>query len=206
MALINASPVTRSVVNEQLKEVKFNGSSDFPMEFIKKLTEHEHYHDINNIAWVSRHLEGACGRRKRHRRRYRPKNLGNYGVNQLRQGRKPGRDWAKNVDSEMVPANQPVDYKNIYLRIKEKGRKRTEQINLANKITKFQVCEKVLLRAYPMSDLNKRAIGKFCNIFEGPYKVSKEVGVATYQLEDIQQPGRIRGKFNIRQLNPYYEI
>ena len=61
MALINASPVTRSVVNEQLKEVKFNGSSDFPMEF-KELTElyHEHYHDINNIAWISRHLEGEA--------------------------------------------------------------------------------------------------------------------------------------------------
>ena len=44
-------------------------------------------------------------------------------------GRKPERDWAKYVDSEMVPANQPVDYKNIYLRIKEKGKKRTEQIN-----------------------------------------------------------------------------
>ena len=39
MALINASPVTRSVVNDQIKEVKFNGSSDFPMEFIKELTE-----------------------------------------------------------------------------------------------------------------------------------------------------------------------
>ena len=59
MALINASPVTRSVVNEQMREVKFKGSSDFPIEFIKKLTElyHEHYHDINDIAWVSRHLE-----------------------------------------------------------------------------------------------------------------------------------------------------
>ena len=61
MALINASPVTRSVFNEQIKEVKFNGSSDFPIEFIKELTEiyHEHYHDINNIAWISRHLEAV---------------------------------------------------------------------------------------------------------------------------------------------------
>ena len=45
-----------------------------------------------------------------------------------------------------------------------------------------------------MSGLNKRVIGRVYDRFKDPYKVSKEVGVATYQLVDIQQPGRIGKK------------
>lgn len=120
-------------------------------------------------------------------------------------GRKPERDWTRYIDREMVPEGQPIDYKNIYLRIKEKGEKRTDQINAAHKTTKFKVGDKVLLRTYPISDINQKVIGKFCHMFEGPYRIVKELGTATYQLEDVLQPGRIRGKFNIRQLKPYYE-
>ena len=126
-----------------MREVKFKGSRDNPIAvsythldvYKRQDLYHEHYHDINDIAWVSRHLEGPGSRSRRHRRRYRPKNLRKYGFNQPRQGRKPGRDWTKYVDKEMIPANQPVDYRSIYLKIKEKGGKRTEQINLADKIT-----------------------------------------------------------------------
>ena len=121
-------------------------------------------------------------------------------------GRKPERDWTRYIEREMIPESQPINYQNIYLRIKEKGKKRTDQINASNKITKFQTGNQVLLRTYPISDLNKKVIGKFCNMFEGPYKIVKELGTATYQLEDARQPpGRIRRNFNIRQLKPYYE-
>ena len=119
--------------------------------------------------------------------------------------RKLERDWTKYIDREMIQENQQIDYENIYLQIKEKGKKRADQLNLANRITKFHLGDKVLLRTYPISTLNKRVIGKFCNMFEGPYKICKELGTATYQLEDVLQPGRIRGNFNIRQLKPYYE-
>ena len=62
IALVNASPTKRLVNNEQIKDIKFNGTSDFPMEFIKELTElyQEYYQDVNNITWVARHLEGEA--------------------------------------------------------------------------------------------------------------------------------------------------
>ena len=61
-SLVNASPTNRIVTNEQIRDIKFNGTSDFPMEFIKELTElyQEYYQDINNITWVARHLEGEA--------------------------------------------------------------------------------------------------------------------------------------------------
>ena len=106
-------------------------------------------------------------------------------------GRKPERDWTKYLDKEMMPTSQPINYHNIYLRIKEKGEKRTNRINAAHQISKFQIGDKVLLRAYPISDINKKIIGKFCNLFEGPYKITKELGTATYQLEDARRPEEI---------------
>ena len=100
-------------------------------------------------------------------------------------GKKPERDWIKYIDRDMIPPDQPINYHNIYLRIKEKGEKRTDKLSNTHHITRFHIGDQVLLRAYPMSDLYKKIIGKFCNIFEGPYKVIKEIGTATYQLSLI---------------------
>ena len=62
IALATASPINRSIANEQIKEIQFNATSNFPVEFIKELTElyQEYYQDINNITWVSRRLEGEA--------------------------------------------------------------------------------------------------------------------------------------------------
>ena len=60
LASISNTPCNRSMTNEQVKNIKFNGTGDFPMEFIKELNEisREHYQDAGNIKWIARHLEG----------------------------------------------------------------------------------------------------------------------------------------------------
>ena len=60
-AQVGTIPINRVVPTEQIKEIKFNGESEFPMEFLKEITElQREYYPTNGILWIARHLEGEA--------------------------------------------------------------------------------------------------------------------------------------------------
>ena len=62
LASISNTPCSRGMTNEQIKDIKYNGTGDSPIEFIKELNKiyREHYQDAGNITWIARHLEGEA--------------------------------------------------------------------------------------------------------------------------------------------------
>lgn len=115
---------------------------------------------------------------------------------------KPIRAWTKYVDLPMFNQNT-TDPKRIYLRIKEKGQKRADRINRSNKLVSYDVGDMVLLKTNPSSDLSSKIIQKFCALYEGPYRIHRKVGNATYEIEDGNNTHVKRGIFNVRQLKPF---
>ena len=100
--------------------------------------------------------------------------------------------------------NEKVDLSKIQLHIKEKGDKQAARINKSNKITKFKVGDKVLVRTYKLSDATQNIISKFCALYESPYVITRENRNATYLLQEDTGSNVVRGVFNARQLKPYH--
>ena len=124
---------------------------------------------------------------------------------QAQYGEMPPRSWTRYLDKDIITDKQKVSTPDIYLRIKEKRQKRADRINEKNKLTTFELGDKVLLRANPMSDAINKIVAKFCDLYEGPYIVKKKIGKATYTLSYVEDQEKERGNFNIRQLKAYYE-
>ena len=116
---------------------------------------------------------------------------------------KPTKDWEKYIDPMLVGAEK-VDISKIHLRVKEKANKQADRINKSNKITKFKIGDQVLVRMYKLSDATQNIISKFCALYEGPYVIIREIGNATYLLQDGTDSKVVRGVFNVRQLKPYH--
>ena len=104
----------------------------------------------------------------------------------------------------IVENNEGVNVEKLQLRIKERGERQAAQINQINKITEFDIGDKVLIRAVKLSDATQNIIGKFWALYEGPYTIIQKVGNATYKLQDESSNGTIRGIFNTRQLKKYH--
>ena len=53
---------SHNITNEQLKNIKYNGTGDFPIEFMKEMEDlyMEHYQNHGSVAWIGRHLEGEA--------------------------------------------------------------------------------------------------------------------------------------------------
>lgn len=87
----------------------------------------------------------------------------------------------------------------------KKKTKAAERINKGMKITNFKVGEKVLLKAYPISDAMNKIVSKFCDLYHAPYVIKEKVGKATYIIASPKDHEKERGKFNIHLLKKYYE-
>lgn len=118
-------------------------------------------------------------------------------------GIKPKRQWEKFLDPCAVNKNG-VKFNKIYLRIKEKGRRQAERLNQNHTLTEFKTGDKVLVKAYHMSDAARNIISKFCELYEGPYFIKKKLGRASYQLTLCEDQNKVRGIFNARQLKLYH--
>ena len=81
---------------------------------------------------------------------------------------KPTRYWERFIDP-IVVNTETVDLSKLQLRIKEKEERQAARINKLNKITEFEVGDKVLIRAHKLSDATQNIIAKFCALYEGPY-------------------------------------
>ena len=62
LASINNQSYNNNITHEQVKNIKYNGTGDFPMVFMKEMEDiyMEHYQDNGNVAWIGRHLEGEA--------------------------------------------------------------------------------------------------------------------------------------------------
>lgn len=118
-------------------------------------------------------------------------------------GIKPKRQWEKFLDPCAVNEDG-VNLNKIYLRIKEKGRRQAERLNQNHTLTEFKTGDKVLVKAYHMSDAARNIISKFCELYEGPYFIKKKLGRASYQLTLCEDQNKVRGIFNARQLKLYH--
>ena len=87
-------------------------------------------------------------------------------------------------------------------RMKKRGasRKKIHDERHQELFRKFEVGEEVLLRANNVSDNEKKEIAKFFSKYEGPYKIKRLVGEATYILENENHEER--GQFHTHDL-PY---
>ena len=97
-----------------------------------------------------------------------------------------------------------MDSHQIFVRIKQKRERHAKQVNEACKMTKFRLGDLVLVRTHYQSDAMQKRIEKFCELYTGPFKIKDVLGESTYVLVDCHNENKIRGKFNIRQLKPYY--
>lgn len=124
---------------------------------------------------------------------------------QAHYGKPPPRSWNKFLDRKVIKDQHGASAGEIYLRIKEKREREAEKANRMVTLTTFDVGDKVLLRANPMSDAFNKVIGKFCDRYIGPFVITDKVGCATYMLADVNDPRKSRGRFNVRQLKKYKE-
>lgn len=117
-------------------------------------------------------------------------------------GKKPTREWTKFIDRSVI--SEPTTYKpeDIYLRIKEKRERHANKMN-QRELTTFAIGDLVLVKTCPISDAMNKIIAKFCDLYEGPYRVAKQISKATYTLEYLDEKKGTRGNFNVRQLKQY---
>ena len=85
----------------------------------------------------------------------------------------------------------------------KKLRARADKANVNKKHFMFNVNDVVLVKAQNVPDSFNNQIAKFFYVYEGPYKIKEKIGLDTYLISDIESD-RIRGKFHINNLKPYF--
>lgn len=84
------------------------------------------------------------------------------------------------------------------------GRAARRTVSHPNKpYVSFRVGDLVLLRANPTSSSLTQETKKFMLLFEGPYRIKREVGLVTYILCDPESDDRERGMFHISHLKKF---
>lgn len=117
-------------------------------------------------------------------------------------GKKPTREWTKFFNFSILQDTPICKPEEIYMRIKEKRERNAEKLNQRN-LTKFEIGDLVLLKTCPISVAINKIISKFCDLYEGPYRIKKQISNATYLLEYLDSSKGSRGNFNVRQLKKY---
>jgi transposase InsO family protein len=119
-------------------------------------------------------------------------------------GEPPKREWRQYIDMEVIKEEPVIKQQDIFLRIKNKREREAHKFNQKHKITKFNVGDLVLVKAYHLSDAMNKIVSKFCELYEGPYRIRTVLSTSTYVLEHLNEPSKLRGTFNVRQMKPYY--
>lgn len=91
----------------------------------------------------------------------------------------------------------------MFVKIKTTRDRANKKINEQRKLTEFEEGDLVLIRMFYPSDSAQGVISKFFELYQGPYKVKRRIGDATYLLSDPKDEKKERGKFNVRTLKKY---
>jgi hypothetical protein len=119
-------------------------------------------------------------------------------------GKKPDREWTKYINKEIVTDQPIVTSQQIHLRIKQKRERQAEKLNRSRNLVEFKLGDLVMIKACRMSDAYNKIIAKFCDIYEGPYKICERVSPATYKVAYTESDKGVRGIFNVRQIKKYH--
>ena len=124
---------------------------------------------------------------------------------ELQLNKKPTRFWQKYIKSKNTDELRYNE--KLFLaktRIQNKREKMNEKINRNRNIIKFNVGDKVLIKANNVSSKENKEISKFFDVFEGEYIIKKIVDDNTYILFD-QNKNEERGMFHTENLRPFYQ-
>lgn len=121
---------------------------------------------------------------------------------ELKFGKRPNRFWEKYFAIETH--DMPYDQKLILVqnRIKKKGKIRADKFNELHKFTEFNIGDSVLVKTNRLSNANKQVTYKFLSIFQGPYIITRKLGIATYEISDHK--GKVRGRFHASNIRRYF--
>ena len=120
--------------------------------------------------------------------------------------KKPIRFWkmwlpTTSQNQESTYVQKLVRAKN---RIREKGLKRANKTDMNKKMENYQQGDKVLVKAYNLSDKSLKRTAKFMAVFEGPYIIGKIIREGTYVIEHPKRR-RERGIFHASDLRRYQD-
>ena len=124
---------------------------------------------------------------------------------ELHLNKKPTRVWKKyinlsNIDLFEYDAKIMLAKENIKKRAKKRKDKNDERKK--NMFITFKIDDLVYLKANNVSNLEKKVIDKFFNIYIGPFKIKKIVYDYTYILVD-PNTNMEKGLYSINDLKPY---
>ena len=123
---------------------------------------------------------------------------------QAQWGTKPKRVWESYVDHELMKEEMKNRHNELYQKMKRKGEQRAQKKNEESNKLKFKVGDLILVKTNPISDAVHKVTVKFCELYQGPYKVTSIKGGATYEVSEINKPETVWGIFNVRQLKQYH--
>lgn len=121
---------------------------------------------------------------------------------ELQLNEKPKRFWAEWVNNEGIEQARDLKITLAKRNIIKKGKARASKFNKEHKMCKFNVGDLVLLRALNVSDTEKKKMAKLFEIYEGPYRLKRQVGEATYVLENPIDH-KERGRFHVSMFKLY---
>ncbi|KMQ91596.1 reverse ribonuclease integrase [Lasius niger] len=87
--------------------------------------------------------------------------------------------------------------------LKTRAQQRKRQTDKHGEAEVYEEGKKVWIKLHRRSDANRRLTRKIHLVYDGPYKISREVRRNAYLIED--QDGNTLGTFNSRQLKPHRE-
>ncbi|XP_048512841.1 uncharacterized protein LOC125501372 [Athalia rosae] len=114
----------------------------------------------------------------------------------------PTRFWENWVTTSRIKLDSEVKLTLVRSNIERKGKVRAKRFNQVHKMAKFELGDLVLIRALNVSDTKEKKMAKFFALYEGPYRVARQVGEATFVLEHPETQVE-RGKFHVNMFKLY---
>ena len=125
---------------------------------------------------------------------------------ELMMKKKPRRFWEKWLPKSGSNQEPSYEQKLIWThdRMKRKGLKRAQKANMRHRLSHYTVGDRVLIKAYNLSDKLLKRTSKFMSVFEGPYIIGKIIREGTYLIIDSVN-NKERGIFHAHDLRKYHD-
>jgi len=122
---------------------------------------------------------------------------------QLHLGRNPTRFWDQWVPKEKRLIDYPLILKIARKNIIKKGEQRRKAFNQKHIFTKFAEGELVLIKACNISNAQNKVVGKLFELYQGPFRITKQVAPHTFQLSHLEKNTTL-GTYHTANLRKYH--